>query len=236
MWSIWASQSLFDLHFRSGHDLFSLFFLLLQLCMFGGLASIGAGFNIATGILHFEHNLPAGVYQWVVAAEPELIDESDRRRAVQAASAIYAISRFILIVQYAIVTVQARRRKCEIRPMLMVIAGLFISAAMWLGALGCDFQDGKSWAIGRLCLWISGVLCEFGLTFWALKYEAHFEEDAEFFLERFNALTIIIIGEGVFGLFEGFSIVIQGPQETIDPSVIGVLCAAICMYLSLYCK
>ena len=194
--AIWGSQALYDLHFRSGHDIFSLAFLFIQLCLFGGLASYSAAFTVAFGFSHSTHDLPQGVYAWVQPRETQVITEDDRQRAIQAASTIYAISRIVLILQYAIVTVQAWRKDVKVRPMLIVMVGLAISCGMWAGAAVCDSHGSPRWATIRICLWVFGLFIEFGLTIWALQWEKHYEDDASFFLERFNALTIIIIGEG----------------------------------------
>lgn len=171
-------------------------FVLIQLSLFGAMAAIGAGFNIATGIKHFKDDLPAGIFEWLQPYKAELIDHDDRKRALQTASAMYAISRVVLACQYAIVTLQAKRASCPVRPTLYIIGGLFASCACWIAAFCCDLHSGPRWAIARLSLWILGVIFEYGVSLWVMRAESHFESDDQFFLERFNALTIIIIGEG----------------------------------------
>ncbi|KAL7004709.1 hypothetical protein EMMF5_005723 [Cystobasidiomycetes sp. EMM_F5] len=161
LWSIWASQAIFDLHYRSGHDMLSMLFVLIQLSLFGAMAAIGAGFNIATGIKHFKDDLPAGIFEWLQPYKAELIDHDDRKRALQTASAMYAISRV------------------------------------------------------------------YGVSLWVMRAESHFESDDQFFLERFNALTIIIIGEGAVNYNVEAVAVLEALEGLIDTggSAVGELAA-----------
>lgn len=130
----------------------------------------------------------------VTMQEPD--HPADIERAVRAVSGIFAASRGLLLVQYLIPLVFAYRARQPLRAIAFNMLGIAISAVCWFGALGTSFGHNKASAIARISLWTVGIAAEWFFTYLSVTMDGgpHFE--LEYFCERFNALTLIVLGEG----------------------------------------
>ena len=197
LWTLWASQAIYDLRFRTGHDIISLLFLLVQLVVFGILASNAAAFNVALGLAEeSEKTIVQGALQWVQPIKQEIISTNDRYDALRWISAAYAVSRLTMAFRYAIVALQAKHYGHSSRPILILIGGLVLNATFWFGAFACDLFQNKTCAIVRTLLWCLGIIAEFVTSLVSLRSTALSPRDSEFLLQRYASLTIIVVGEG----------------------------------------
>jgi len=60
--------------------------------------------------------------------------------------------------------------------------------------------------------------------------------ELEYWTERFAALTLVILGEGVFGLFESYRSTFVGPTGGFNSVLIAIVIAAVGLYRVLYCE
>lgn len=251
LWSVWVSQAFYDVRYGS-QDRMSWFFGFLNLLVYGYIAASSGNFDVSFGLYpELEENL--NVPQYVERIGEATEDPSAIRRSLLAASAVYAISRFLLLIQYIIILFHAKRAGHSLRPMLVTMTGLVVSGALWFGAMGADFTTSRPHAIARLCLWVAGLVIEFSCLIVSSSSSKALYYELEYWTERFAALTLIVIGEGgkpkpasyprlaecsactVVGLFEQFRAVVAGVTTQYRAVTIGQIFAAVGIYRVLYC-
>jgi hypothetical protein len=178
----------------------------LQLCVFGIFASVSGDFDLTLGFGNFEDNGKAPSEEeyhrfttldhWVRRPVGEIKNEQATLRALKAASATFAISRMILLVQYLVVLYYARKHRRTLKPIFWYLVGLSISAILWWSALAVSFSSTQHAAIARITLWTTGLAFEFVSMGAAAATQPAYKLDLEYWAERFSALTLIVLGEG----------------------------------------
>lgn len=145
-----------------------------------------------------------------------------------------------MIFQYLFVLKQTENAGKSLKPPLYAIGSLFISGCLFFcAAMACtwhSFGDTKVAASMRTLFWCLGFAIEyFGSTASALSSAAVLLEQ-EYWTERFAALTLIVLGEGVLGLFESYRTAFIGPLGGYSPVTLGIVIAAVALYRLLYRK
>lgn len=178
----------------------------LQLCVFGVFAAVSGDFDLTMGFSNFEDNgkVPnAHQYEnitemkhWIRRPAGELRNAEATLRSLKAASATFATSRLILVIQYLIVLYFAKKNKRDKKPLYWHIGGLLTSACLWYGAFATAFSESQGAGIARLVLWTTGLAFEFSCMAAAAATQPAYRLDLEYWAERFSALTLIVLGEG----------------------------------------
>lgn len=181
-------------------------FSYLQLCVFGVFAVISGDFDLTIGFSSFEDNgnLPdndqykrlTDLDNWIRRSPGEIRTAYATLRSLKAASATFAVSRIILIMQYLIVLYYAREHNRDKRPLYWHLGGLIVSASLWFGAFAASFFNTRGTAITRIVLWSAGIVVEFACMATASAVQPDYHLDLEYWAERFSALTLIVLGEG----------------------------------------
>lgn len=178
----------------------------LQLCVFGVFAAVSGDFDLTMGFANFQDN---GKYptehqyetitewkHWIRRPAGELKNAQATLRSLQAASATFATSRVIVMIQYLIVLYYARKHKRDKKPLYWHIGGLLTSACLWYAAFATSFSESHGAGVARLVLWIAGLAFEFACMAAAAATQPAYRLDLEYWAERFSALTLIVLGEG----------------------------------------
>jgi low temperature requirement protein LtrA len=204
------------------------------------LAAIAGVFHIGYGLGSYEDpRLSTQVPQWISPVTPTNDTPAAVKRGLKVASGVYAISRFLLVFQYLIVLYQTRKAGRNIKPPLYAMCGLFVSGSLFFIAMAVtwhEFGQTKPAAILRTTFWALGWTIEYATsTFSAMSSSAVLLEQ-EYWTERFAALTLVVLGEGVLGLFESYRTAFIGPLGGYSPVTIGIVVAAVALYRLLYRK
>lgn len=178
----------------------------LQLCVFGVFAAVSGDFDLTMGFSSFEDNgkLPddhqyewlTGRNHWIRRPAGQLKNASATLRSLKSASAVFATSRMILMVQYVIVLYYAKKHKRDKKPLYWHLGGLATSACLWYGAFAASFFESRGMGVARIVLWTTGLAFEFACMAAAAATQPAYRLDLEYWAERFSALTLIVVGEG----------------------------------------
>ena len=128
-------------------------------------------------------------------------------------STVYILSRFVLAGQYSLVYCCARAKSYTKRNhLLFQIASLCISAGMWIGSLFMEYgKPSTGVRYSKFGLWYGGILIEVMAPFVSMWFGHDVTEfKGTNLTERFSALTLLILGEGVIG----FAFTLQGSTYT----------------------
>lgn len=195
------SQAYFDVRFSS-QDGLSWLYSFSNLLIYGYIAASSGNFQITYGLnpdaepsqVEESENIPQYVDR---IGAPEPASDKPVRVSLQAVSAVYAISRMLMVMQYGRIFIMAHRAKKSTAAIVYSCIGLIVSAACFYGAMGSSFgmvTRGK--AIARLTLWSVGLAVEFsGLLLSSTTSKAIYYE-LEYWAERHAAVVLIVLGEG----------------------------------------
>lgn len=195
-----VSQTYFDVRF-SREDGLTWFYSFLNLLTYGYIAASSGNFRITYGLfptseeseVEFE-DIPQYVDR---VGLPEPTDGAPIQVSLQAVSSVYAISRLLLVLQYARLYVMARKAKKNTQAIVYSVAGLIVSSACFYAALGASFGTiTRPKAIARICLWVVGLTADFiGLVTSSCTSKAIYYE-LGYWAERHAAVVLIVLGEG----------------------------------------
>lgn len=117
---------------------------------------------------------------------------------------------------------------------LIVMLGLTASATLWAIGFGLSFSSDRPQSIARISLWSIGLAIEFLATAVSSAHSTALRIELEYWAERFAALTLIIIGEGIIGIYENFKSILDGFNLTRFANVFGSIFAAVGLYRILF--
>lgn len=234
LWTIWVTQGLYDARFAT-RDGTTWFYGFLQLLTYGYMSSVAGSFDVAYKFFDRPADPYASAPQLIQRVGDGEVSSADILRALCAASGIFAVSRFILLVQYSQTFRFARQAGRKQIPLVVTMAGIATNMACWLIALIISFRDTRASSIARLCLWVAGILVEWTATIWGAGSQHAIYMDLSYLCERFAALTLIVLGEGIIGLFEQFKTFITGAAVGFNGgSVIGNTFSVVALFRLIY--
>jgi len=240
LWSIWNAQVIYDVRFGGEKtDGVAVFWTFLQLVIYGMLAAVAGTFHIGYGLPAHSNPLPNPQLPPWVAPVTQVASSSMVKRSLKVTFGVFAISRFLLFIQYGIVMAQAQRAGRSRRPAFFAMCGLFASGAIFFGAMAASwdkFGDSQAGAITRIILFGIGWLLEYMATISSVLSSSSILIELEYWTERFAALTLVILGEGVFGLFESYRSTFLGPTGGFNPVLVAIVLASVGLYRVLYCE
>lgn len=196
-----VSQTYFDVRF-SNKDGLTWFYSFLNLLVYGYIAASSGNFQITYGLFPNAIEADASELQDVPLyveriGAPEPISGDSIQVSLQAVSAVYAISRLLLALQYGRIFIMARRAKKSTAPVVYSVTGLLLSCACFSSAFGVSFGTitrGK--AIARLGLWSLGLTIDFSSLLLSSSTSKAIYYQLEYWAERHAAVVLIVLGEG----------------------------------------
>ena len=209
IWTVWASQSLYDVRFETG-DMVHVVAKLVQFSVLASFGAYAANFHVNTGLGGDVVASFDGQYLMQTTAE---IVESEQR-ALKATAMTYAVSRFLLALQYFLAYFQLRSSGWASRRFFFgQIIALCVSGLLFLTTYFFVASESKGLQIAKLVFWCFGVSVEM-LTSWVLaiwRPPRHTVNIIRTHLaERIGTLTLVILGEGVIGLLARLEAVMYG--------------------------
>ena len=239
IWSIWWSQVVFDVRY-GGDDALGILWNLLLLCQYGILGAIAGAFHVGFNLgTYSDPRLDENIPQWISPVQPILDAPSAVKRALKVASGVYAISRFLLIFQYLIVLIQAKKAGRNKRPAVYALAGLFMSGCLFFAAMAVSwgaFGDTRGSGIARVILWSAGWIIEYASSTFSAMSSGAVMLEQHYWTERFAALTLVVLGEGVLGIVESYRTSFVGPLGGYRPAIVAIVIAAVALYRVLFCR
>ncbi|EJT97450.1 hypothetical protein DACRYDRAFT_97231 [Dacryopinax primogenitus] len=221
IWWVWASQTMYDVHFQA-NDWLHRIFKCLQLASF---IFVGAGSANFT---------PFSVLPSDGLDDASILMDS-QATSWKGVAIAYAAGRFILVLQYMLVAVRVIFPKLgaevygERRHMSWVLAPAciyLVSGVFWLISALLTTNAGAKVALAYFTLaveFLSAMVMPLG--------PGYMKPPAAMISERFGALTLIILGEGIIGIVRSFSFVISGFGFSSD-QYLQCVCALIVLFAS----
>ncbi|KAH7108358.1 hypothetical protein BKA62DRAFT_782040 [Auriculariales sp. MPI-PUGE-AT-0066] len=188
-WWLWTAQVLYDTKASFYvNDALHRFILLIQFLLFGALAAFTSGFDITVGFKEPEND--AGEQ-----AQAEYV-----KRAFQAISIIFFLTRVILAMQYIRIIRMAKRR--NLTSMYMILGSLLSSAVLFLGAsfVTRANPDGHLNNALKIAMW--GLAIGLEVTAYCLSTMPRGLLTKGSMPARLSTLTTVVIGEGLNGFIE----------------------------------
>lgn len=167
-------------------------------------------------------------------AAAEVEAEGPVRSSLRAVSTIILVLRLLLLARYLYMYTRARKVQAPLRFIKLVMVGLAMSSLCWTIALATSYSAARSVNIARVSFWVLGLNIETVFTIIAAASSSALLIELEWWAERMAALTLIIIGEGIIGIYEQFSIILSGPNSGRLASVYGSIFAVVGLYRILF--
>ncbi|OJD15499.1 hypothetical protein ACJ73_08977, partial [Blastomyces percursus] len=203
LWFVWLQTTFFDLRFHTDSVL-SRAFRALHLGIMAGFAVLGPNFDPSNPL--------------------------SKPHEFRNMSFVLMTSRIILALQYASIVWYIKGYKKTVFPTLLVIATLFTTAMAYLG-LAFTFTR-TSGHLAFLAWYVIGAVeAVFMISISSFWRVLSFKETA--IVERFNAMTLIVLGEGVVGMTKAATRLAQGATN-IPKSSIGLIISYILVIYFIY--
>ncbi len=206
LWFTWFQTSLFDVRFASD----SVFDRLCKAISLG----VMTGFAV-TGAIYDTTNVEENV------------------KAFRAMSIILMVSRLALVTQYAAVLWYLRNYQNTVIPLLVTMAALFITAMVFLGTFfgfNIHGRSSDSEVQGAqpttYIAWYVVVCVEAAAVIAASCVWRVVSFKRTHLVERVGLLTLIIMGEGIFGMTKSVSRILQSSRSTTGSDV-GVITSSV---------
>ncbi|EJT97451.1 hypothetical protein DACRYDRAFT_119534 [Dacryopinax primogenitus] len=193
IWWVWASQVLYDVRFEANDWVHRLF----KFCQLGTFAFLGVTAQ------SFD---PSNVLPPESAVESsEAAQQSLGASAWTGVATSYAAGRLFLILEYVLVLITTRHYKRHLPSLLVPPIVAFISGVLW--AISASMTGN---AAAKVACAYSGLGLEVEATLMLPLMPQYMRAPPEMISERFGALSLIIIGEGIIGIIRSFSAVMAG--------------------------
>ncbi|EGE82820.1 hypothetical protein BDDG_05764 [Blastomyces dermatitidis ATCC 18188] len=203
LWFVWLQTTFFDLRFHTDSAL-SRIFRAAHLGIMAGFAVLGPNFDPS--------------------------NPSSKPNEFRNMSFVLMTSRIILALQYASIVWYIKGYKRTVFPTLLVIATVFTTAMAYLG-LAFTFTR-TSGHLAFLAWYVIGAVeAVFMISISSFWRVLSFKETA--IIERFNGMTLIVLGEGVVGMTKAATSVAQGATN-IPKSSIGLIISYILVIYFIY--
>ncbi|PGH35569.1 hypothetical protein GX50_01550 [[Emmonsia] crescens] len=200
LWFVWLQTTFFDLRFYTDSVL-SRIFRALHLGIMAGFAVLGPNFD---------------------PSHP-----TSKPNEFRNMSFVLMTSRLILVLQYASIIWYIRGYKRTVSPTLLVIATLFATAMAYLG-LGFAFTRTRGNLAFLAWYVIGAVEALFMISISSFWRVLSFKETA--IIERFNGMTLIVLGEGVVGMTKAATRIAQGAAKITKSSIGLIICYILIIY------
>ncbi|EEH38460.2 hypothetical protein PAAG_08187 [Paracoccidioides lutzii Pb01] len=200
LWFVWLQNTFFDLRFYTDSVL-SRLFTTLHLGVMAGFAILGPNFDPST--------------------------HSTSGREFRNMSLVLMTSRLILTFQYVSIIWYIKGYKRTVFPTLLVIGTHFLTAMAYLG-LAFTFTRTRRHSAFLAWYVIGAVEAMFMISissFWRLL---SFKGTA--IVERFNGMTLIVLGEGVVGMAKAATRIAQGAADVTKTSIGLIICYILIIY------
>ncbi|KZT53868.1 hypothetical protein CALCODRAFT_511148 [Calocera cornea HHB12733] len=200
IWWVWASQTMYDVHFQA-NDWLHRIFKCMQLAAFAFVGATSGNFTPFSVLGNDE-------------LDPESILADSQATSWKGVAIAYAAGRFILVLQYLLVAVRFMFPKLGAQLYgnhrhlfwVLVPAGVFtFSGIFWL--ISAFITTSASAKVG---LAYFGLAIEFLSAILLPLSPGYVKPPAAMISERFGALTLVILGEGIISIVRTFSFVISG--------------------------
>ncbi|KZO92555.1 hypothetical protein CALVIDRAFT_540830 [Calocera viscosa TUFC12733] len=200
IWWVWASQTMYDVHFQA-NDWLHRIFKCMQLAAFAFVGATSGNFTPFSVIGND-------------GLDPESIAADTQADSWKGVAIAYAAGRFILVLQYLLVAVRFAFPKLGAQLygkhrhlfLVLVPAAIYtLSGILWLiaGLIPTNASAKVGLAYFALCVEIlSAVVLP--------MMPGYVKPPASMISERFGALTLVILGEGIISIVRTFSFVISG--------------------------
>ncbi|KAF8601826.1 hypothetical protein BDV93DRAFT_607937 [Ceratobasidium sp. AG-I] len=259
VWWMWASQVLYSVNYYT-NDWFHLGFIFLQLVVFGMLAATTRGFDVTNYILH-SPGIPYLDPQTTDQMEKPERYSDDRlaHLSLEIIALAVAISRVLLFIQHLLILRYAqlaaikKNKAVSWWKICVIPAGLVISIPLfWVAWAITRSLQGRTREGAKLkfIFWGIGLFVEFlsHIIMSHLKWEpegasaSNSKGDTRTRIvpypvvkmrERLEAITTIILGEGINGIAGTLYSIISTPVLG-GPIVINIACAACVIYFLAY--
>jgi low temperature requirement protein LtrA len=210
LWFTWFQTSLFDVRFAS-ESVFDRFCKAISLGVMTGFAVTGAIYDTT----NVEENV----------------------KAFRAMSIILMVSRLALVLQYAAVLWYLRNYKNTVRPLMITMATLFAAAMVFLGTFfgfkthgrpsDSEVQEPQSltyvaWYV-VVCVEAAAVIAVSCVWRVVSFKRTHL-------VERVGLLTLIIMGEGIYGMTKSVSKILQSSRSTTGSDVGVIMSSVLLIY------
>ncbi|KZT53869.1 hypothetical protein CALCODRAFT_35651 [Calocera cornea HHB12733] len=192
IWWIWASQVLYDSRFEA-NDWVHRFF---KFCQLGTFAFVGVTAK------NFD---PSNVIAPLSAASVNAGRESAGAASWTGVATSYAAGRFFLVLQYLFVLWTTHRHKRHLASLVVPPITALISAVLWGLSAGMTGN-----ATAKVACAYSGLALEVAAAAILPMFPRYMKAPPEILSERYGALSLIIIGEGIIGIVRSFSSVMAG--------------------------
>ena len=164
----------------------------------------------------------------VVGAIYDTSDIEENVKAFRAMSIILMVSRLALIAQYGVVLWYIRSYEKTLQPMLTTMATLFIAAIIFLGTYW-GFSRGSDDALAQqnaYIAWYTVVCIEAATVIIISSVWRVVSFKRTHLVERIGLLTLIIMGEGIIGMTNSVSLILQNSTSTTG-SDIGIIMSSV---------
>ncbi|KAG8781864.1 hypothetical protein FRC12_021460 [Ceratobasidium sp. 428] len=202
MWWIWTSQVFYSIDFYMD-DWLHLIFIFFQLIIFGLLATFARGLDVSTYILHSPGSTTLDSYDNNTITPELYAAERLTRKSFEFVAVVIAVSRALLLLQYIIANMYAKRTTRSARfplRLLIVPCSLIVSIGLFFAGYAVTVKHGEepSGAKIKFILWGSGLLVEIVAHIFRLQLEINDGlrlKPRGSIVTRFGSITTIIIGE-----------------------------------------
>jgi len=239
VWWIWASQVAYNLRFRQS-DWLHRFYVFLQLVLFSALAAFTRDFDITAGFMGDDDQ---GLNQLL----SELGDDENTFKAIQfredrlprlnarGVAMTMALSRLLLLVQYAVVFYRAHgAHHLKRRALLAHIIPLFFSSLCFIvsfGILGTgDEPVPKSIQIAKIILWYGSMFLEIVSYFLSNELPGRVGHPTDGVIARSGTLFTVILGGGLDKITKGLQYIVGDTGLGVDG--IGLFVSAAVIFIS----
>ncbi|KEP51971.1 putative transmembrane protein [Rhizoctonia solani 123E] len=239
-WWLWVSQVSYNVDFYTD-DWFHLFFVFLQLLIFGTLAATTRGYDVTNYILHSPGSSELEPYDIMTIRPDRYAAEHLTKTSLWVITFVVALSRILLLVQHIRVVIYAKlssKNSRLPRRLLIVPASLIVSAGLFVAAFMTAWSDWGRQPDGakvKYACWGSALLVEI------IAHTIRFQLDVNRGIQlrshgsvtgRLSDITTILLGEGLNAIAGTFYAIEQAPGFSAPTGSAVVCCAIIVFFLA----
>ena len=177
----------------------------------------------------------------VTGAIYDTTNVNENVKAFRAMSIILMVSRLALVIQYGAVLWYLRKYQNTVIPLLVTMAALFVAAMAFLGTFfgfKTHGPSGDSKVQGAqpttYIAWYVLVCVEAAAVIAASCVWRVVSFKRTHLVERVGLLTLIILGEGIFGMTKSVSRILQSSRSTTGSDV-GVIMSSVLLIVGTQC-
>ncbi|KAG8964155.1 hypothetical protein FRC03_002163 [Tulasnella sp. 419] len=210
MWQLWANQVTYDIQFYT-NDWFHRLVFVSQLGIYAALASFNDKFDVLWRLR--ESGRSAGFFTLEDFHQMRLNSERKTDLSFDTISIILGISRTLLVVQYFRVIYYRYKQHSVSRSSVVVLAAFTTSSGLFFmsSSLNRIFQQQWVASVVRLILWTLAATIEITTHTLMSKVAKAKLRGYGSLSARLGTLTVIVIGEGLNGIYSALQEVVIEP-------------------------